>query len=89
MVPFTAAYCRLVADEAHRSGLVDYWIRGLLRRMRSGLLHGCTVAWLHGRVSVFDGSIFFGANWGEWKRTEAIDLGFVPEMAQVPGPRRF
>jgi len=47
---------------------VDYWIRGLLRRIDAGIVHGCTVAY---------GSTFFGANRGEWERTEARNAGLM------------
>jgi len=57
-----AVWCRLLPFGAGRSsperigGLLDSWI---VEEDATGLLHGCTVAWLHG---VFDGSIVF---WSE------------------------
>jgi len=57
LLPFGAVWCR---KKARISGLLDSWIAE-----ENAKVDCCMVAWLHGRVSVFDGSIFFGANGSE------------------------
>jgi len=61
MVPFGAVYCRLVPFGAGRKrGLVDYWIRGLLKRIEAAVVTGLD-GW-HRYMVFFDD---FKVSWSE------------------------